>query len=266
VERGVTALLAVHELRLTYEARDVLRALTVEVRRGEVVALMGLSGAGKTSALRAAAALQRFHAGRIVVDGFALEPGPVPPESRLRPLRRRVGLVFQGHALFEHLTALENVTLALTHVLRRRHEEAQEAALQLLGSLGVGGRAGALPRQLSGGEAQRVAIARALAPDPALLLMDEPTAALDPARRGSLGRTLRRLAAGDGGREGRGLLIATHDTEFARAHADRVAVLADGVVVETGSAADVLDRPSHPATRALLAEGDGPTAAQNSSS
>ncbi len=259
----MTALLAVHELRLTYDARELLRGLTLEVRRGEVVALMGLSGAGKTSALRAAAALQRFHGGRIVVDGFVLEPGPVPPESRLKPLRRRVGLVFQGHALFEHLTALENVALALTHVLGRRPEEAEDAALRLLTALGVGGRAGALPRQLSGGEAQRVAIARALAPDPALLLMDEPTAALDPARRGSLGRTLRRLTADDGGR---GLLIATHDAEFARAHADRVAVLAEGVVVEAGSAAEVLDRPGHPATRALLAGHEGLATPQNSSS
>ena len=253
---GVTrgALLGIHELRLKYGAREVLRSATVEVRRGEVVALMGLSGAGKTSALRAVAALQRFHGGRIVVDGFALEPGPAPPESRLKPLRRRVGLVFQGHALFEHLTALENVTLALTHVLGRRPEEAEAAAGQLLAALEVGGRAGALPRELSGGEAQRVAIARALAPDPALLLMDEPTAALDPARRSSLGRTLRRLAADDGGR---GLLIATHDAAFARAHADRVAILADGVVVEAGSPAEVLDRPAHHATRALLAAGDG---------
>ena len=100
-EEGATrgALLAVNELRLNYGAREVLRAVTVEVRRGEVVALMGLSGAGKTSALRAVAALQRFHGGRIVVDGFALEPGPALPESRLKPLRRRVGLVFQGQAL-----------------------------------------------------------------------------------------------------------------------------------------------------------------------
>jgi polar amino acid transport system ATP-binding protein len=250
----MTALLQVHELCLRYHGgRDVLLALSVEVRRGEVVALMGRSGAGKTTALRAVAALQEFHGGRIVVDGFALEPGPVPPESRLQPLRRRVGLVFQGHALFTHLTALENVALALTHVLQRRREEAEGSARQLLDALEVGARAAALPSQLSGGEAQRVAIARALAPDPPLLLMDEPTAALDPARRGALGRTLRRLAAADGG-AGRGLLIATHDVEFARACADRVAILADGMVVEAGPTGEVLDRARHPATRALLAE------------
>lgn len=119
--------------------------------------------------------------------------------------------------------------------------------MKLLEGLGVAGRAGAYPRQLSGGEAQRVAIARALAPDPMLLLMDEPTSALDPARRGALGETLRALA-----REGRGLLVATHDVDFALAHADRVAILAEGTVVEAGAAAEVLTRPSHPATRELL--------------
>ena len=218
-----TALLVIDRLRVRYDTRDVLRALSLELARGEVVALMGPSGVGKTTALRAVAALQPFDDGRIMVDGVALAPGPVPPESRLRALRRRVGLVFQGHALFEHLTALDNVTLALRHVLGRSRAEAETVAMELLTSLDVGTRAGAWPRQLSGGEAQRVAIARALAPDPPLLLMDEPTAALDPARRGALGEALRRLAKG-----GRGLLVATHDAEFARAHADRIVRLMQG--------------------------------------
>jgi ABC-type polar amino acid transport system ATPase subunit len=131
-----------------------------------------------------------------------------------------VGLVFQAHALFEHLTALDNVTLALRHVLGRSRGDAEAVATELLASLDVGTRAGAWPSQLSGGEAQRVAIARALAPDPHLMLMDEPTAALDPARRSALAATLRRLCE-----QGRGLLVATHDAEFARAHADRVVAL-----------------------------------------
>ena len=213
-------LLVIDRLRVRYDTRDVLRALSLEVARGELVALMGPSGVGKTTALRAIAALQPFDEGQIVVDGFALAPGPVPPESRLVALRRRVGLVFQAHALFEHLTALDNVTLALRYVLGKRRPEAEGIATKLLSELDVGTRAGALPRQLSGGEAQRVSIARALAPDPAMLLMDEPTAALDPARRSALGATLRRLCE-----QGRGLLVSTHDAEFARAHADRVVSL-----------------------------------------
>lgn len=245
----MTALLTVEQVGVRYGDRAVLQALSFAVARGEVVALMGLSGAGKTSALRAVAALCPFETGRIEVEGFALAPGRVPPEARLAPLRRRVGLVFQGHALFEHLSASENVALALRHVFGRSTAEAEQRALALLHALGVGARAGARPAQLSGGEAQRVAIARALAPDPPLLLMDEPTAALDPARRGGLGQTLRRLAA-----DGRGLLVATHDTNFARAYSDRVIILAHGAVVEAGPAADVLERPAHSATRALLAD------------
>ncbi len=216
----MTMLLVIDRLSVRYDSRDVLRALSLEVARGEIVALMGPSGVGKSTALRAVAALQAFDDGQVVVDGFALSPGPVPPESRLVPLRRRVGLVFQAHALFEHLTALDNVTLALRHVLGRSRGDAEAVATELLASLDVGTRAGAWPSQLSGGEAQRVAIARALAPDPHLLLMDEPTAALDPARRSALGATLRRLCE-----QGRGLLVATHDAEFARAHADRVVTL-----------------------------------------
>jgi ABC-type polar amino acid transport system ATPase subunit len=216
----VSALLWIEGLVVRHGAREVVQALSLEVARGEIVALMGPSGAGKTTALRAVAALQPFAAGRIEVDGFALLAGPVPPESRLKPLRRRVGFVFQSHALFEHLSALDNVTLALRHVLGQSAAEAEGVALRLLGALDVGGRAGALPRELSGGEAQRVAIARALAPDPALLLMDEPTAALDAARRAALGVALRKLGEG-----GRGLLIATHDAEFAREYADRTVML-----------------------------------------
>ncbi|MFN2570400.1 MAG: amino acid ABC transporter ATP-binding protein [Gemmatimonadales bacterium] len=217
----MTALLAIERLSVRYGTRDVLRSLSLEVARGEMIALMGPSGVGKTTALRAVAALQPFDEGRIVIDGFMLTPGAVPPESRLAAVRRRVGLVFQGHALFEHLSALDNVTLALRHVLGRNRGEAEASAVHLLASLDVGDRAAAWPSQLSGGEAQRVAIARALAPDPALLLMDEPTAALDVARRSALGSTLRRLCE-----QGRGLLVATHDAEFARTNADRVVLLA----------------------------------------
>jgi ABC-type polar amino acid transport system ATPase subunit len=226
---------------------EILRGVDLDVAPGEICALMGVSGAGKSTVLRSIAALQPFSGGRISVGDVALSAGPLPGEARLRPLRRKVGMVFQSHALFEHLTVMENVTLAPLHALGWDRARAEEVARSLLDSLGVLARAQALPRELSGGEAQRVAIARALAPDPLVLLMDEPTSALDPARRGSLGETLRTLA-----RSGRALLISTHDVDFARSYADRAAVLAKGVLVEYGDAESVLSRPRHAATRELL--------------
>ncbi len=225
-------------IRALHAARGghaILRGLDLDVGVGEVCAVMGVSGAGKTTVLRVVAALQPFSSGTVDIGGVALEPGALPPESRLRALRRRVGVVFQSHALFEHLTALENVMLAPIHALGQSRTAAAAAATQLLESLGVSARANAYPRQLSGGEAQRVAIARALAPDPQLLLMDEPTSALDPARRAALGESLRTLAA-----QGRGLLIVTHDAEFARSFADRVVILAHGTIAEQGPAAQLV--------------------------
>jgi ABC-type polar amino acid transport system ATPase subunit len=208
---------------------------------------MGRSGAGKSTILRAVVALQSFDAGSIVLDDVTLRPGPVPAESMLRSLRRKIGMVFQAHALFEHLSALDNVALAPIHALRLPVEQAHAAAHALLDQMGIGARARALPRQLSGGEAQRVAIARALAMDPAFLLMDEPTASLDPARRGALTSILRNLAA-----QGRGLLIATHDVEFATSVATEVVILSEGRIVERGEPAAVLGQPTSDAARALL--------------
>ena len=227
--------------------RAILRGLDLEVTEGEVCAVMGVSGAGKTTVLRVVAALQPFASGTVEIGGVALAPGAIPPESQLRALRRRVGVVFQSHALFEHLTALDNIMLAPVHALGQSRASAEATAMRLLESLGVSARAHAYPRQLSGGEAQRVAIARALAPDPQLLLMDEPTSALDPARRTALGESVRALAA-----QGRGLLIVTHDAEFARSFADRVVVLSHGTIAEQGPASEVLTHPTHDATRELL--------------
>jgi ABC-type polar amino acid transport system ATPase subunit len=245
------AVLSIVDLGLSRGSQTVLRDVDLDVRRGERVALMGLSGGGKTTVLRAVCALERFQSGTIVVDGFALRAGPVPRESHLRELRRRVGMVFQFHHLFAHLSVIENVSLAQVHVHRVVRREADARSQSWLDSLGVGARSLARPSELSGGEAQRVAIARALATDPPLLLMDEPTASLDPARRGELASTLVSLTSA-----GRTLLVATHDVPFALSLATRVVVLANGCVVEDGPPGEVLARPSHPATRALL-QGDG---------
>ncbi len=239
--------LSIRGLKLVRGTRTVLSGVDLSARRGELVALMGLSGGGKTTVLRAVAALEAFDAGSIEVSGFALSPGRIPTERNLVELRRRVGMVFQLHCLFEHMTALANVTLAPHHVLKAPRRDAEARARELLGMLGVGGRADALPRQLSGGEAQRVAIARALAMDPPLLLMDEPTASLDPARKTELGDLLWELTQG-----GRTLVVTTHDDDFVRDFATRVVILAEGAVVEEGDPEKVLKDPTHPSTRRLL--------------
>jgi ABC-type polar amino acid transport system ATPase subunit len=217
--------LRTESVELRRGARVILAGVTCDVQRGELVALMGPSGSGKTTMLRAIAGLEPFQAGRIAVDGVALEGGGPPSRATLRDLRRKVGMVFQFHCLFEHLTAIQNVCLAPVHAHHVDARIANARGLELLRSFGVEHRADALPRQLSGGEAQRVAIARALAVDPPVLLMDEPTASLDPLRRAELGELLRGLL-----RQGRTLVAATHDEEFAREFATRVMRFRDGVI------------------------------------
>ncbi len=245
---GLSApVLSIRGLRLARGTTEVLKGVELALGRGELVVLMGLSGGGKTTILRVVAALEPFQAGAIDVDGVPLHPGPMPREGALIGLRRKVGLVFQLHCLFDHLSALDNVTLAPIHALRQPRAEAEARARSLLEGLGVAARSRSLPRELSGGEAQRVAIARALAVDPPLLLMDEPTASLDPARRNELGESLRMLTG-----QGRTLLLATHDDEFARDYATRVVILFEGAVVEEGPPEEVLVHPKHPATVQLL--------------
>ena len=223
--RADKVVLRVDALQLQRGDRVVLGGVSLEVSRGELVAIMGPSGSGKTTILRAVAGLERFQAGQIDVDGVKLAGGADPPKPTLRELRRKVGMVFQFHCLFEHLSAIENVCLAPVHAHGVTAAAARKRGLELLGAFGVDHRATALPRQLSGGEAQRVAIARALAVDPPLLLMDEPTASLDPERRTELGTLLQGLQ-----RQQRTLIVSTHDEDFARDFATRILRLKEGRV------------------------------------
>ncbi len=199
----VGALLTITNLQLRRGTREILRGVSLSVAPGEIVTLMGASGSGKTTILRCIAGLEQ-------ADGGTVEAGPC-------------GMVFQFHCLFEHLSALDNITLAPRHVGRRDRTTSERRARQLLEQLGIGHREHALPRELSGGEAQRVAIARALAMEPPLLLMDEPTASLDPERRAELATTIRALATG-----GRALVITSHDEDFVERTGARVIRLADG--------------------------------------
>jgi polar amino acid transport system ATP-binding protein len=224
---GVT--LDVRDVAVRRGGRLVVDGVSFAARQRELLALMGASGSGKTTVLRAIAGLDPLAAGAIEVRGVSLRSGETPRAEARRTLHRSVGIVFQFHHLFSHMNALDNVCLAPVHVFRQPRDTVDERARQLLDSLGVGARASAMPHELSGGEAQRVAIARALAVDPAVLLMDEPTASLDRARRDDLAETLKRLTA-----QGRTIVIATHDEDFARAAADRVLVMHEGRLAGEG--------------------------------
>ena len=232
----MTPVLEVSDLYVDRDNRPVVQGVTFAAGRGERVALMGPSGAGKTTVLRAIAGLEPQVGGAIDVcrpdvhvAGRSGDPRLVTSPAQI------IGMVFQFHHLFEHLTALQNVCLAPVHVSKVPRAQAEAQARALLEHLGVGHRTDARPRELSGGEAQRVAIARALAMKPLLLLMDEPTASLDPARRDELAATVRSLST-----DGTTILMSTHDTAFAAACVDRVLLLDDGRIVREGRPADVL--------------------------
>lgn len=232
----MSTVLEVSELGVLRDGRAVVSGVTFTAGRGERVALMGPSGAGKTSVLRAIAGLESPVVGRMSVSraessaSYALDADPYALHSW-----PPIAMVFQFHHLFEHLSALENVWLGPVHVARVPRKEAERRARGLLEQLGVGHRMDARPHELSGGEAQRVAIARALAMRPLLLLMDEPTASLDPARRDELAATVRSLSA-----DGTTILLATHDAAFAGACVDRVLLMHDGRMVRDGRPGDVL--------------------------
>jgi ABC-type polar amino acid transport system ATPase subunit len=206
----MSPVLSLRDVRVRRGARQVLAGVSLDVAGGGIVAIMGPSGSGKTTLLRAVCGLEPIGAGTIQVAGVTLTAAR-PSAATLRAVHRGVGLVFQFHHLFEHLSVTMNVCLAPVHAYGVPAADAERRARELLALLEVDHRAAAMPRELSGGEAQRVAIARALAVDPPLLMLDEPTASLDPARRAGLGALLQRLAG-----ERRTIVITTHDEPFAR--------------------------------------------------
>ncbi|TKV60853.1 amino acid ABC transporter ATP-binding protein [Nakamurella flava] len=237
----------------SYGKLTVLDGIDLRVRRGEVVAIIGPSGSGKSTLLRCINHLEKVDQGLILVGaepiGYRLQGTRLHELSERDILRQRVkvGFVFQNFNLFPHLTVLQNVVEAPGSAQRRPREEVLDRARELLAAVGVADKADAYPRQLSGGQQQRVAIARALALEPEVLLFDEPTSALDPELVGEVLAVIRDLAA-----QGRTLVIVTHEIAFARETADRIVFMDQGVVVEEGPPAQVLDRPAQDRTRAFL--------------
>ncbi len=229
----------------SFGANQVLKGVSFEVAKGEMIAIIGASGSGKSTALRCIDRLEVIDQGSIEVCGIRVDS----PTVDLKQLRLEVGIVFQSYNLFPHLTVEENILLALRHVKKLPRAEAHLVALRVLEQVGLKEKAEAYPEQLSGGQQQRVAIARSLAMSPKVMLFDEVTSALDPQLTGEVLRVMEDLAAG-----GMTMLLVTHEMAFAKRVADRIIYMHQGKVWEVG-AGDMLDAPKTPELKAFLDNG-----------
>jgi polar amino acid transport system ATP-binding protein len=240
-------------VRKSFGSNEVLKGITLTVEQGQVLVLLGPSGSGKSTFLRCINHLETINGGRIYVDGDLMgyrQAGDVLHEMKpaaIASQRRHIGMVFQRFNLFPHLTALENVIEAPIGVNKENAQDAKKRGMALLERVGLGDKFDHYPSQLSGGQQQRVAIARALAMEPKLMLFDEPTSALDPELVGEVLNVMRDLA-----KEGMTMIVVTHEMGFAREVADTVVFMDQGLVVEAGSPAQVLDNPQHERTKAFI--------------
>jgi polar amino acid transport system ATP-binding protein len=231
------------ELHKSFGAVEVLRGITANVTRGEVVCIIGPSGSGKSTILRCINGLEEYDGGTITIDGVRVDrtsPG-------IKTIRTEIAMVFQRFNLFPHRTALENVIEGPVYVKGVRREEALPRARELLSRVGLAAKADAYPAELSGGQMQRVAIARALAMQPKAILFDEPTSSLDPELVGEVLSVMRRLAE-----DGMTMVVVTHEIRFAQEVADRVLFLDHGKILEEGPARQVLSAPQHVRTQEFL--------------
>ena len=251
----MTPMVKAQEVCKSFGALHVLKGITLEVGKGEVLCMVGPSGSGKSTFLRCINHLEQVNAGRLYVDGDLIgyrEAGSklheISPRDAAKQ-RRDIGMVFQHFNLFTHRTALENLIEAPVHVKRVKKKEALARAKDLLNQVGLSDKATAYPAQLSGGQQQRVAIARALAMNPKLMLFDEPTSALDPELVGEVLEVMKKLAA-----EGMTMVVVTHEMGFAREVANQLVFMDGGVVVESGPPREVLANPKHERTKAFLSK------------
>ena len=216
-------MISVKNLRKSFHGTEVLKGISAEIQRGDVVCIIGPSGSGKSTFLRCLNRLETPDSGEILLDGVDL----MDRHTDLDRQRRKMGMVFQQFNLFPHMTILDNLTCAPQMVLKMKKEDAEARAMRLLKRVGLDDRADAYPSQLSGGQKQRVAIVRALCMEPEVMLFDEPTSALDPEMVGEVLDVLKELA-----RDGMTMVVVTHEMGFAREVASRVVFIADGVIQE----------------------------------
>ncbi len=233
-EKAEAPIIELRHVDKHYGDLHVLKDISLEVNRGEVVVVIGPSGSGKSTMCRTINRLETIDSGDILIEGE-----PLPQEGKkLTKMRAELGMVFQSFNLFAHMTVLENVTLGPIQALGMKKDEAEKVAMDLLARVGVAEQAQKVPAQLSGGQQQRVAIARSLAMHPKAMLFDEPTSALDPEMINEVLDVMVKLA-----REGMTMIVVTHEMNFARRVADRIIFMADGQIVETGLPHEFFDHP-----------------------
>lgn len=237
-------IIQIKDVKKRFGRVEALRGVSLDVNEGEVVVIVGPSGSGKTTLLRCINRLEEYEEGTIIVDGMKLDN-----TSNINAIRCEVGMVFQSLNLFAHLTALQNLMLAQCTVRKRSREEAEKTARALLAKVGIPEKAKAHPAQLSGGQQQRVAIARALAMNPKIMLFDEPTSALDPEMIKEVLDVMTSLA-----KEGMTMVVVSHEMGFARAAADRVIFMDEGLIVEQAAPHDFFQNPQEERTRLFLSK------------
>ena len=237
------SLVEIHDVSKSYGANQVLKGVSLDIEKGEVVAVIGRSGSGNSPLLRCVNGLEPVQAGTIRIDGVQVND----PATDLRKLRQEVGIVFQQFNLFPHLSVSDNITLAPRVVKKQKPEAAREVARDVLARVGLEDKLDAYPSQLSGGQQQRVAIARSLAMRPKLMLFDEVTSALDPELTGEVLKVLESVA-----QEGMTMMLVTHEMGFARRFGSRVVFMHEGRIHEEGQAAAVLAQPKTPELTTFL--------------
>ena len=235
----------VTNLKKNFGKLEVLKDISMDVHEGEVVVLLGPSGSGKSTLLRCLNQLETATAGQIIIDGHDV----TDKHTDINKVRENIGMVFQHFNLFNHLTVLDNMTLAPVHLKLMSKEEAKAEAMRLLERVGLADKADAFPSQLSGGQKQRVAIARALEMKPDIMLFDEPTSALDPEMVGEVLAVMKELA-----RDGMTMVVVTHEIGFAREVASRVVFMEGGYIVEEGPPDEVILNPKEPRTIDFLSK------------
>ena len=237
------AIVRIQKLKKSFGTLEVLKGVDLEVRKGEVVVILGPSGSGKSTMLRCINRLEDATEGKIFFEDTEITAA----DTNINTVREHIGMVFQQFNLFPHLTALDNVMLAQQRVLKRSRAEAEANAMKQLNNVGLGDKVDYFPAQLSGGQQQRVAIARALAMDPHVMLFDEATSALDPELVRGVLDVMKGLAKG-----GMTMIVVTHEMGFARDVADRVVFMDEGVVHEQGTPEEVFDHPKSDRTKDFL--------------